>query len=156
MKIAVGSDHRGIDQRKTIAAAVESLWMNVVDCGTNSTESADYPDQAKIVAQQVANRESDKGILVCGTGIGMSMAANKVRGIRAAVCHDPSTAELSRQHNDANVLCIPGSLNDETITEMVKIWLTTDFEGGRHQRRVDKVMQIENCGQEKIADGTGE
>jgi len=143
MKIAIGSDHRGIDQRKTIAEAIESLEMTVVDCGTHTTESCDYPDIAEVAARRIAAGEADKGILVCGTGIGMSIAANKVNGIRAAVCHDRKTAELSRQHNDANVLCMSASLSPEELTELVTVWLTTDFEGGRHQRRVDKVMQIE-------------
>ncbi len=143
MKIAIGSDHRGIDQRKTIAEAIESLEMTVVDCGTHTTEPCDYPDIAEVAARRIAAGEADKGILVCGTGIGMSIAANKVHGIRAAVCHDRKTAELSRQHNDANVLCVSASLTPETLTEMVTVWLTTEFEGGRHQRRVDKVMQIE-------------
>lgn len=143
MKISIGSDHRGIEQRKSIAAAIESLNMKVDDRGTNSAEPCDYPDVAEDVARQVATAASDRGILVCGTGIGMSIAANKVAGIRAAVCHDRKTAELSRQHNDANVLCLPGTLGPDELTELVDVWLTTPFEGGRHQRRVDKVTQIE-------------
>lgn len=143
MIVSIGSDHRGIEQRKVIVAAIESIKMTADDCGTDSTESADYPDFAEIVSRKVANSESDRGILICGTGIGMSIAANKIKGIRAAVCHDKNTTELSRQHNNANVLCLPGSLSDAEMAEIVQIWLNTEFEGGRHARRVDKIMALE-------------
>ena len=143
MKISIGSDHRGIEQRQTVAAAIEALNFQSDDCGTHSTESCDYPDIAEVVAQRVAAGDSDRGILICGTGIGMSIAANKVPGIRAAVCHDRTTTELSRQHNNANVLCLAGSLSSDQITELVSIWLLTAFEGGRHQRRVEKIAQLE-------------
>ncbi len=143
MKISIGSDHRGIEQRQTAAAAIEALNFQSDDCGTYSTESCDYPDIAEVVAQRVAAGDSDRGILICGTGIGMSIAANKVPGIRAAVCHDRTTTVLSRQHNNANVLCLAGSLSSDQITELVSIWLVTAFEGGRHQRRVEKISQLE-------------
>lgn len=143
MNIFIGSDHRGLEQRKIIAAAIEALNLNFDDRGTHSTESCDYPDIAEDVAERVSAGESDRGILICGTGIGMSIAANKIPGIRAAVCHDRKTAELSRQHNNANVLCLAGSLSADELTDIVKIWLTTAFEGGRHRRRVDKITQLE-------------
>lgn len=143
MNISIGSDHRGIEQRKTVAAAIEALNLQFDDRGTFSTESCDYPDIAEDVAEQVATGESDRGILICGTGIGMSIAANKVPGIRAAVCHDHTSAELSRQHNNANVLCMASSLSNDELTEIVTTWLTTAFEGGRHRRRIDKITQLE-------------
>jgi ribose 5-phosphate isomerase B len=143
MNISVGSDHRGIEQRKIVATAVAALNLQIDDRGTHSTESCDYPDIAADVAQRVATGKSDRGILICGTGIGMSIAANKVPGIRAAVCHDRITTALSRQHNNANVLCLSGSLAADDITEMVTVWLTTAFEGGRHKRRVEKISELD-------------
>ena len=144
MKISVGTDHRGLEQKKMILAIAEQCGHSVVDVGTHTTESCDYPDIAKDLGQSVASGETDLGILICGTGIGMSIAANKVKGIRAAVCNNIDQARLSRQHNDANVLCIPGdSFEQAAVTELVSTWLTTDFEGGRHERRVDKVKQME-------------
>jgi ribose 5-phosphate isomerase B len=143
MNISIGSDHRGIEQRKTVAAAIAALNMQFDDRGTHTIESCDYPDIAEDVAEHVAAGESDRGILICGTGIGMSIAANKVPGIRAAVCHDRTTGQLSRQHNDANVLCLADSLPADDLTEIVTVWLTTAFEGGRHRRRVDKITQLE-------------
>lgn len=145
MKISIGSDHHGLEHRKTIAAAITELGESPVDLGTNSNEPCDYPDIAFAVANSVVSGETRFGILVCGTGIGMSIAANKVAHIRAAVCHDQNTAELSRQHNDANVLCLPGkSLDAEQMTAIVKLWLRTDFEAGRHARRVDKIVAFED------------
>ncbi len=144
MKVSIGSDHRGTEQKKIVASAVTKAGFEPVDCGTYSTEPCDYPDIALKVAQQVAAGESQFGILICGTGIGMSIAANKVNGIRAAVCCDVESAILSRQHNNANVLCLAGSGHDAAAyTEIVTKWLETAFEGGRHARRVDKIMQLE-------------
>jgi ribose 5-phosphate isomerase B len=144
MKISIGSDHRGLIQRKVIAEAIEALGHEVDDQGSFTEEACDYPDIAEIVGEQVASGNSDLGILVCGTGIGMSMAANKVDGIRAALCCDIPTAKLSRQHNNANIFCLAGNHFDEIqFKAMVTAWLTTDFEGERHQRRVEKVMQLE-------------
>ena len=144
MNISIGSDHRGLAQRKVIAEAIESLGHVVEDQGSFTEEACDYPDIAEVVSRQVASGKSDRGILVCGTGIGMSMAANKVDGIRAALCCDIPSAKLSRQHNDANVLCLAGNHFDEIqFKAMVTAWLTTEFEGGRHQQRVDKVMRLE-------------
>jgi len=144
MRISIGSDHRGLRQRKVIAEAVEALGHEVDDRGSFTTEACDYPDIAEVVGEQVANGKSDFGILVCGTGIGMSMAANKIDGVRAALCCDIPTAKLSRQHNNANVFCLAGNDFDEIqFKAMVTAWLTTEFEGERHQRRVDKVMRLE-------------
>ena len=144
MKISVGTDHRGIEQKRMVKVIATELGHEVIDHGTNSTESCDYPDIAQDVGQSVTKSESDRGILICGTGIGMSIAANKVIGVRAAVCDSVDKATLSRQHNDANVLCIPGDSFDESIVrEIISAWLTTEFEGGRHARRVDKIRSME-------------
>ncbi len=147
MKVSVGSDHRGVSQRRSAAQAVEDLGHEIFQTGPTSDESCDYPDVAALVARRVASGESDRGILICGTGIGMAIAANKIRGIRAAVAADMDTAQLSRRHNDANVLCLPGNtLTEEEIDEIVHVWLATSFEGGRHQVRVDKIRALENGG----------
>jgi len=144
MKIAIGSDHRGFEVKKRIGHLLGQLGHEVVDVGTHSRDSVDYPDFAFQVAQAVGAKEVDFGILICGTGVGMSIVANKVVGVRAAPCHDSITAEMSRRHNDANVLCLSGDLLGDTLIErMVRIWLTTEFEGGRHARRVDKIVQFE-------------
>ena len=145
MKVTIGSDHRGLAQRKVLAEAIEALGHEVDDQGSFTEESCDYPDIAIQVCEQIASGKTDCGILVCGTGIGMSIAANKVQGIRAALCCDIATTKLSRQHNDANVLCLAGNNFDEIqFKGLVTAWLTTDFEGGRHQRRVDKIMAMES------------
>ncbi|MEM7457039.1 MAG: ribose 5-phosphate isomerase B [Planctomycetota bacterium] len=148
MKVSIGSDHRGVEERKCIIDAVESAGCEAVDLGTHSAEPCDYPDVAMEVAKHVAQGDSDRGILICGTGIGVSMAANKVKGIRAALCKNVQTAELSRQHNNANVLCM-GTIDfdPELVRKMIGVWLTTDFEGGRHERRVNKIaaIQLEEC-----------
>ena len=145
MKIAIGSDHRGLPQRATIADLLREMEHEVDDRGTHSEESCDYPDIAAEVAGQVAQGDADLGILICGTGIGMSMAANKFRGIRAAVCHDIESAKLSRQHNRANVLCLPGKdLAGDPLKDVVRAWLNAEFEGGRHERRVAKITQLES------------
>ena len=145
MKVAIGSDHAGFEAKEKLKKLVDGLGHELADMGTDSEESCDYPDYAKAVAQSVANGESDCGILVCGTGIGMSMAANKVRGIRAAKVCSEYESQMSRRHNDANVLCVGArSLDYETqIKPIVQAWFATEFEGGRHQRRVDKIMAVE-------------
>jgi len=144
MKVSVGSDHRGVSQRRAAATAAEDLGHSVIQTGPTGDESCDYPDIAAVVARSVADGNADRGVLVCGTGIGMSIAANKVPGIRAAVAWDLDSAQLSRRHNDANVLCLPGnSLTDEEIDAIVHVWLTTSFEGGRHKTRVEKIHKIE-------------
>ena len=143
MKISIGSDHRGVEQRKIIATEIEANQCTVNDCGTHSTESVDYPDIAETVAKTVASNESERGILICGTGIGVSIAANKINGIRAAVCHNESTAALSRQHNNANVLCMSAGLPESEMRAIIRTWLSTEFEGGRHERRVNKISILE-------------
>jgi ribose 5-phosphate isomerase B len=144
MKIAVGSDHRGFEAKKRIMLLLEQLGHETLDMGTNGPESVDYPDFAIKVAQAVGEKQVDRGILICGSGIGMCIAANKVHGVRAAPCHDSITAEMSRRHNDANILCLSGDLlGEELIDRMVRIWLQTEFEGGRHARRVEKIESFE-------------
>ena len=144
MRIAIGSDHRGNAIRQRIIDFVDQLGHDAVDYGAIEEGPTDYPDIASQVGDAVGNGEAERGILVCGTGIGMCIAANKIRGVRAAPCHDDLTAEMSRRHNDLNVLCLSADLLGETlINRMLEIWLTTPFEGGRHARRVDKITAIE-------------
>jgi ribose 5-phosphate isomerase B len=144
MKVGIGSDHRGLQQRVWAAGAIRNTGAEPVDFGTHSTESVDYPDIAVEVARAVASGTIQRGVLICGTGIGVSIAANKVAGVRAAVCHDLHTAEMSRRHNDANVLCLPGdALDQQQLEAIVKLWLETDFEGGRHARRVEKLRELD-------------
>lgn len=144
MKVSIGSDHRGLSQRKFIAETIVALGHDVDDQGSFTEEPADYPDIAQQVAEQIVQGKSDRGVLVCGTGIGMSIAANKIDGIRAALCCDAPQAELSRQHNDANVLCLAGNDFDQSRAKAIlTVWLSTDFEGGRHARRVEKIMRLE-------------
>jgi len=144
MKIALGADHAGFELKEKIKQHLISSGIEVQDEGTNSGESVDYPDFARLVGEDVVGKRADLGILVCGTGIGMSMSANKVAGIRAANVSTEFEAQMAREHNDANVLTLGARVLDEP--EAVKIidkWLHTTFAGGRHQRRVDKIMQIE-------------
>jgi ribose 5-phosphate isomerase B len=144
MKIAIGSDHRGYDVKRRIVPLLQGLGHEVLDLGTHKSESVDYPDFAFEVAQAVSEGRVERGILVDGTGIGMCIAANKVKGVRAAPCHDSITAEMSRRHNNANVLCMSADLlGDELIDRMLRIWLETEFEGGRHARRVDRIARYE-------------
>jgi ribose 5-phosphate isomerase B len=145
MKIAIGSDHRGFDVKRRIVAVVQQLGHEVIDVGPAGRDSVDYPDYAFQVARAVGEGKVDRGILACGTGIGMCIAANKVRNVRAAPCHDSITAEMSRRHNDANVLCLSADLlGAELIERMVRIFLDTDFESGRHGRRVEKITRFES------------
>ena len=144
MRVAVASDHRGFEIKQSMAALLEDLGHTVVDYGTDGTESVDYPDYAAKVAQAVADAQVDRGILICGTGMGMCITANKFPGVRAAPCHDEITAEMSRRHNDANVMCLSGDLlGEQLVKRMVEIWLNTEFEGGRHARRLEKIKEIE-------------
>jgi len=144
MRIAVGTDHRGFDIRGKVVELLKQLGHEVIDVGTFSPEAVDYPDIAADVAYKVSRGEVERGILVCGTGLGMCIAANKVRGVRAAPCHDDLTAEMSRRHNDSNVLCLSADLlGERLIDRMIEIWLSTEFEGGRHARRVDKITELE-------------
>ena len=145
MRIAVGSDHRGVELRAKLVAFLRELGQDVVDLGTHDQQPVDYPDIAARVAYKVARKEVDRGILVCGTGVGMCIAANKVPGVRAAPCHDDITAEISRRHNDLNVLCLSGDLLGEKLADrLVEIWLKTPFEGGRHARRNQKIVAMES------------
>ena len=143
MRIAVGSDHHGVTLRAELKAQLEAAGHEVVDVGTHGTDSVDYPDIAANVAEQVSQGEADRGLLICGSGIGMSIAANKFASVRAAVCREENAAEMSRRHNDANVLCLSDGVSVEQNLEIVNIWMTTDFEGGRHQRRVEKIRALE-------------
>lgn len=143
MRIAIGCDHRGIDYKQEVIKMVTGAGHEVKDFGTFTADSVDYPDIAREVGEAVAAGEYDRGILVCGTGIGMCIAANKVNGIRAAQPRDVFGAERSRQHNDANILCLGAEYGLDGIDAVVSTFLNTDFEGGRHQRRVDKMAAME-------------
>ena len=144
MKIAVANDHRGVKAMEQVKAIIAQLKHECINFGSDSDQPIDYPDVAYQAAKAVSEKQADMAILVCGTGIGMSIAANKVKGIRAALCYDELNAEISRHHNDANVLCLAGDLlGTSMLRKMVETWLTTDFSGGRHQRRVDKIAAIE-------------
>lgn len=144
MKIAISSDHGGNNLRKEIMSLLEELNISYEDFGPKSNDSVDYPDYAKPVADGVASGEFDRGILICGTGIGMSIAANKVKGIRCALVHDVFSAKATRCHNDSNVLALGERVIGPGLAgEIVKAWLNTDFEGGRHTRRIDKISELE-------------
>jgi len=144
-RIAIGADHAGFALKKQLVEFLKEAKYEVADFGTESPESVDYPEYALKVANAVAQGESPRGILVCYSGIGMDITANKVRGIRAGLCLNPKIAELSRQHNDTNVLCLAsGFTSFETAKEIVKTWLGASFEGGRHARRVDKIKDYES------------
>lgn len=145
MKVAVGCDHGGFVLKDAVISTLEELGAQVVDMGTYSTESVDYPVYGKKVADAVANGECDLGVIMCGTGIGISIAANKVKGIRAAVVTDEFMAEMTRRHNNANIIALGGRvITPEKAKSLVKAWYTAEFEGGRHQKRIDMITQIEN------------
>ena len=151
MKIALGADHAGFELKEKIKKLLLQQGVEVDDQGTRSNEAVDYPDFARKVAEEVANRQVDFGILVCGTGIGMSIAANKVAGVRAANVNSEYEAQISREHNDANVLTLGArTLSDQTAFQVVHKWLETSFAGGRHQRRVDKIVEIERENQPQL------
>ena len=144
MKIALGCDHGGYAMKEDIKKQLESLGHEVKDCGTYSTESCDYPIFGEAAARAVASGECEYGIVVCTTGIGISIAANKVKGIRCAHCADCLQAEMTRRHNDANMMAIGAGFTGKNMAErMVEVFLTTEFEGGRHERRVNKMMALE-------------
>jgi ribose 5-phosphate isomerase B len=144
MKIALGSDHRGFQLKTRLHDMLRQRGHDVVDVGTHNGQTADYPDFAEQVCCKVLQGEVERGILICGTGIGVSIAANKFPGIRAAACHDRQTAEICRRHNDVNVLCLSGDTLGLQKTEgIVDTWLNTRFDGGRHQRRIEKIDTIE-------------
>ena len=144
MKIVIGSDHRGVEIKRRLIPVIQAMGHEMLDIGTDGAESVDYPDFAYEVARRVGEGEMDRGLLVCGTGIGMCITANKVRGVRAACCQDVFTAEMCRRHNDANVLCLSADLvGEDQMVQMIRIFLDTPFDGGRHARRVEKIMKIE-------------
>jgi len=148
MRIAIGCDHRGVPLRERIVDLLRRLGQEVValdapDCA--AAQDVDYPDIAAIVARKVSLREVDRGILICGTGVGMCIVANKFPGVRAAPCHDELSAEVSRRHNDLNVLCLAGDvLAERPVERLLEVWLQTAFDGGRHARRLHKISQIEH------------
>ncbi|HLY08619.1 MAG TPA: ribose 5-phosphate isomerase B [Planctomycetota bacterium] len=147
MKIAIGADHAGFAAKEEIKSVIKALGHQVLDTGTSSDASVDYPDFADKVARAVIGGDAEFGVLICGTGIGMSIAANKVRGVRAAVVTDEKTADLSRRHNNANVFCAGARITPVVkIAESLRVWLQTPFEGGRHQNRVTKISALESGG----------
>lgn len=144
MKIAVGFDHGGVIYKEALIDQLSKKGYEVIDCGTNDTKSVDYPIYAKKVATMIINQESDLGILICGTGIGMSIAANKVKGIRAAVANDVYSARLTRLHNDTNILCMGARvIGLGTMAEIVDAWLDTTYMGSHHQKRLDLIAKME-------------
>jgi ribose 5-phosphate isomerase B len=144
MKIAIACDHRGFTVKQRIIAQIADRGHEVVDFGTDSPKPCDYPDYGVPAARAVALALADRGILIDGSGIGMSIIANKMPGVRAAICHDELTAEISRRHNNANILCFAADLlGDELIRRIIDAWLLTPFEQGRHSRRVEKLSQLE-------------
>ena len=148
MRVSIGNDHRGFHVKAKLVELLRQLGHEVADEGAHDSETIDYPDVAAAVSGKVSRGEADRGILICGTGIGMAITANKFAGVRAAPCHDEVTAEMSRRHNDVNVLCLSGDmLGERRIDRMVEIWLNTEFEGGRHARRLEKIAAIEQANQ---------
>lgn len=144
MKIVIASDHAGVDLKDKILKLLKELHHEVADFGVHNRDSADYPDYGIPVAEAVSEGKAERGILICGTGIGMSIVANKFPRVRAALCYDPFTAKISRLHNDANILVLGERvLEDKRALEMVKLWLSTGFDGGRHERRLKKIEEIE-------------
>lgn len=145
MKVAIGADHAGFEVKEKIKSFLAKEGHEVIDLGTNSAESVDYPDFAAKVGKSVERGEAKFGALFCGTGIGMSITANKIKGVRAAVCHNEYVAEMSRKHNDANVFCAGARvLGYEAIEKLLKLWLATPFEGGRHEARVGKINKLDS------------
>lgn len=145
MKIGIGNDHSALELKAEIIELLKEKGHEVVDYGTYTADSCDYPVYGEAVARAVASGEVEQGILICGTGLGISLAANKVKGIRAAVCSEPYTAKMARAHNNCNILAFGARVVGAEMAKMiVETWLDTEFEGGRHQRRVDMIMEIEN------------
>jgi ribose 5-phosphate isomerase B len=144
LSVALGADHAGWELKEALKSWLMEAGYQVLDFGTHSPDAVDYPDYAQQVGEAVAVGKVDRGVLVCGTGIGMTMAANKIPGVRAALCGDTFTSRMSREHNDANVLALGGRLTDADMgCAILKVWLETDFAGGRHARRVNKLMELE-------------
>ena len=153
MRIAIGSDHAGYELKSAVGTLLAGDGHDVEDVGTDSTESVDYPDFAAAAAEMVAEGEADRAVIVCGSGVGVSIVANKLDGVRAVNAHDPDEAEMSRRHNDANVLTLSGRrLEPGDAEPIVERFLATDFEGGRHARRVEKIAAIERERDRRIAD----
>jgi len=145
MTIAIGCDHAGVELKQQIIALVKDLHIECIDYGTDSTESVDYPDFGEKVSEAVSSGKIQKGILICGTGIGMSIVANKFPGVRASLCNELFTAKMSRLHNDANILVLGGRIVGRDLAkEIVKTWVSTPFEGERHRRRLEKISHIED------------
>ncbi|HCW75896.1 MAG TPA: ribose 5-phosphate isomerase B [Candidatus Marinimicrobia bacterium] len=143
MRLAIGSDHAGFEAKQSLVAYLERLGYPIIDAGCFSEESCDYPDYAMLVCDSVVNHDAECGILICGTGIGMSITANKITGIRAALCMDVDYARLAREHNNANVLCLGARFQTDTAREKTtEIFLTTPFAGGRHTKRVEKIHDL--------------
>ena len=146
MRIAIANDHAAVELKKEIVDYVRGLGHEVINYGTDSHESCHYPEYGEKVARAVAAKDADCGILICGTGVGVSIAANKVKGVRAAVCSEPVTARLAKEHNNANIIAFGARIvGPETAREIVKAYLTAEFLGGRHERRVDMIAEIEAC-----------
>ncbi len=144
MKIAIGSDHAGFGLKEDTIRLLKSLDIELINCGTNSVESVDYPDFGEKVSELVSTGKAEKGILICGTGIGMSMVANKFPDVRASVCNDLFSAKMRRLHNDANILVLGGRIIGKDLAkEIVRLWISTPFEGDRHSRRINKIKTIE-------------
>jgi ribose 5-phosphate isomerase B len=144
MRIALACDHRGYVAKERLKAYLVELGHEVEDFGVHNDHSADYPDTVYPAAEAIRENRADRGIMMCGTGIGCSIAANKVQGVRAGLCHDELTASLSRRHNDTNALCLSADLiGEELIRRIVSVWLETPFEGGRHERRINKIRDYE-------------
>lgn len=144
MKVSIGSDHGGLDLKEAVKQSLEANGHEVIDRGTHDRESVDYPNYGEAVGKDVANGTADRGVAICTTGIGISIAANKVRGVRAAVCHNEDAAEFCRRHNNANVICFGQKYNTPYMAaKMTEIFLKTAFEGGRHERRVNEIAAIE-------------
>jgi ribose 5-phosphate isomerase B len=144
VKIAIGSDHAGFRLKRELLPVLDELQVAYEDVGTFDESSVDYPDYGRLVAEKVAKGEVNRGILICGTGLGMCITANKVNGIRAVTCNDEFSARLSRLHNNANILTIGERvIGPGVAADIIRVWLTTEFAGGRHQRRIDKVMELE-------------
>jgi len=145
VRVALGADHAGFEMKQAFKDRLQEEGIQVLDYGTSSCESVDYPDIALPVARAVASGEADRGVLICGTGIGMSIAANKVRGVRAALCHDVFSARVTREHNDSNVLCMGSRVIGPGLAlEILETWLGTGFSGGRHASRVQKVARLDD------------
>lgn len=145
MKIAIGCDHGGFEHKNAVCEHLKERGFDVIDCGIYENKSVDYPDIAVKVCEQITSGNCEQGILICGTGIGMSLAANKVKGIRAACCSDHFSAKYTRLHNNSNILCLGGRvIGIGTALELVDLFVNTEFEGGRHQNRIDKITAIEN------------